>query len=129
MVSANGYVANLVSLFPRSRLIRVESGTVLYSICEAIADELARIDARAALLLSEMDPSQATNAEMLSDWERNLEIEPDGSASEAVRQQSVVAKFAYRGGASEQYFIDLAASLGFPCYHFVPFGSRMENDC
>lgn len=82
---------------------------------EAVAAELARVDSRAADLLSEMFPG--TIRELLADWERVMGL-PDeclGAASSAgERVAEVVRRFAEVGRQDPEYFEELAHRLGYP---------------
>lgn len=81
----------------------------------AVLDEVLAL---AVAILAEDDPRTAS--QMLADWERVLGL-PDECvvASGAVqtadqRRAAAAAKLATVGGQSRQYFIDLAAALGYP---------------
>ena len=80
----------------------------------ALAHELACLHARALDLIREADPR--TTLEMLPDWERALGLPsictgPLPTVDE--RRLAVVTRLTEVGGQSPQYFIDLAASMGF----------------
>jgi uncharacterized protein YmfQ (DUF2313 family) len=82
-----------------------------------VAVEGALLDAaqaQADKLLKEMHPD--TCYATLDDWERELGL-PEPCTGKltirAQRQQAAVLKHAATGGLSRQYFIDLAAHLGF----------------
>jgi len=79
-----------------------------------MADELSRADGRAADLLRELDPR--TTVELLTDWETALGL-PDACvpAGQTIQQRrsAVVAKYTSLGGQSRQFYIDLAAALGY----------------
>jgi uncharacterized protein YmfQ (DUF2313 family) len=114
-LSADAYARQIKHLLPRGALWNLEPGSVLSRVALAIADELARIDGRAEALVDEWDPR--TTLELLSDWERVLGL-PDGCVAvlpttTVDRQRAVVQKLVARGGQSRQFFIDLAATLGF----------------
>lgn len=77
---------------------------------------MARFDMRVgADLVNEADPN--TTSELLLDWERVVGI-PDAcretvSPTVTQRRNDILQKLQARGGQSVQFFIDLAASLGF----------------
>ena len=88
--------------------------TVLRSLLTAVATEFARVDQRAQDALAESDPR--VTLELLADWERFLGL-PDPCAqlepTNSLRRLAVVAKLSKQGGASKQFFVDLALALGF----------------
>jgi uncharacterized protein YmfQ (DUF2313 family) len=112
-MDAAAYARQLKQLLPPGRLWNLEPGSWLERTLLAIADELARIDARASQLVDEWDPSTAT--ETLEDWERMLGI-PDEETplaeTVAERRFHVARKWRARGGQSRAYFIDLAEWAG-----------------
>jgi uncharacterized protein YmfQ (DUF2313 family) len=110
-VNAAAYARQLKQLLPPGRLWNLEPGSWLERTLLAIADELARIDARGAQLVDEWDPSTAL--ETLDDWERVLGITPPGGATAGERQIAITAAYVARGGQSAAYFIGLASRLGF----------------
>ena len=58
----------------------------------------------------------ATTNQLLPNWERVLGLPDDCSElgeSTTIRRLNVLAKLATRGGQSPQYFIDVAAALGY----------------
>jgi uncharacterized protein YmfQ (DUF2313 family) len=79
-----------------------------------LAAEFARVHSRDCDLLAESYPGTAL--ETLTDWERICGL-PDpctgtlGTIQE--RRAAILVKLASRGGQSRQYFIDIAAALGF----------------
>jgi uncharacterized protein YmfQ (DUF2313 family) len=116
MTSAD-YLAQLQALLPQGPAWPREADAALTQLLAAWADELARVDGRAADLIEEADPR--TTAELLADWERVAGL-PDacvaalaGTQTTAQRRAVLVAKLTTIGGQSAAYFIDLAASLGY----------------
>ena len=87
----------------------------------AIAAALERLQVSSADLFDDAFPDSC--ADCLPDWERAYGLHPDASAQTAARVQMLLAKIRARGGLSRQYFIDLAAALGFTVTinEFVPF--------
>jgi uncharacterized protein YmfQ (DUF2313 family) len=114
-MSAEAYARQLKQLLPRGRLWSLDPDSVLSKLCLGIAEELARVEGRGAALVDEVDPR--TTLELLDDWERVLGLpddcydEPPTSVTE--RRLAAVQKLTSRGGATPQFFIDLAALLGF----------------
>lgn len=99
----------------------------------AVAEELARTHGRAVQLVGEADPR--TTYELLAEWERVAGLPdsctPSGASLEE-RRLSLVQRLTMMGGASRQYFIDLAAALGYSgatVTEFRPFACISEcND-
>lgn len=79
----------------------------------AAADELQRIYGRVAAMLREAHP--ATCDELLAEWEGEYGL-PDpcitAAQNESERRVAVISRQSGVGGASQQYFIALAASFG-----------------
>lgn len=70
---------------------------------------------RAADILAEADPR--TTSELLADWERVAGLpDPCVTVAQTVEQRraALVSLLTSLGGQSRQYFIDLAASMGYP---------------
>lgn len=110
---------------PPGRAFPRERGNTLDSLLDAMAQELARLDARADRLTAEAVPS--TTAEMLSDWERVAGL-PDSCSgllaeTQQGRRNDLVSKLVSRGGQSITYFKAVAAALGFEIEieEFQPF--------
>lgn len=116
-MTAAEYLANLQALLPQGFAWPRQADAALTKLLLAWADELARIDGRAADLVEEADPR--TTAELLADWERVAGL-PDpcvealaGTQTTAQRRAALVAKLTTIGGQSAAYYIALAASLGY----------------
>ncbi len=112
---APAYARQLANLLPCGKAFEVTSGSNLEKLLFAIADELARVDARSKDLLSEYDPR--TTVEMIGDWERVLGL-PDEFVTEisediGERQLAVTQKYTARGGQSAAFFIALALACGY----------------
>ena len=127
--SAAAYGAQLAALLPRGRAWPREDGSMLIRLMQAEAEELARIDGRVSDLVEELDPRTAL--ELLDEWERVAGL-PDvciaAPDSIAERRAAVQARITGLGGQTRDYFIDLAAEVGFAITidEFQPFraGSR-----
>jgi uncharacterized protein YmfQ (DUF2313 family) len=109
------YARQLKQLLPLGVAWNLESGSVLSKLLLGLADELARVDARGETLINEWDPR--TTLELLEDWERVLGL-PDGcllQLPDAIGERQVLAtqKAIAVGGQSRQFYIDLAATLGY----------------
>jgi uncharacterized protein YmfQ (DUF2313 family) len=109
------YARALRLLLPPGRLFD-EPGAELTLLLGALADELARVDARGVDLVNESDPRTAV--ETLSDWESMVGLPDDRVLSipstTAARQVAIVAKLVARGGQSPGYFAALCAACGYP---------------
>lgn len=113
--TADQYREQLKALLPPGRAFPRERGTTLDALLDAMAQELARIGARAEQLAMEAIPSLTT--ELLPDWERVAGL-PDncsGVLAETMqgRRADLVSKLTSLGGQSPAYFIAVAAALGF----------------
>lgn len=103
---ATAYAQMLLQLLPDGRLWR-RVGSLLERLLLGSADELARLDARAADLLRESDPRTAV--ELLPEYERELGL--DGSGPLAERQANVVARLIRRQRFRPADFRDALAAL------------------
>ena len=114
MHTADDYREQLQALLPHGAAWPRDADATLTALLDAMAQELARIDARAVDLMVEADPRRAI--ELLPEWESETGL-PDSCLTTTQtlqgRRDNVVGKLAHRGGQSRQYFIDLAAKLGF----------------
>lgn len=112
--TVEGYVELLEALLPPGIAWKSEDGTSMRDLLTAMADELARVDARSEALHDEADPR--TTVELLADWERVAGL-PDNCAlgvqTLQERRAALVARMTARGGQSRIFFVQLAASLGF----------------
>ena len=113
--TAEQYQAQLRSLLPSGPAWDPERVPELDEVLQGIAEELARLDARAADLLNEMDPAGVS--ELVPDWERVMNL-PDpclglkplfGDRRIAVRERLTAV-----GGQNAAYFIEIAHSQGYP---------------
>jgi uncharacterized protein YmfQ (DUF2313 family) len=87
-VMADAYRRMMAALLPPGRLWRLVSDSFLSKVFAGCADELERLDARAADLLNEADPRTAT--ELLSEYERELEL--DEASTTAERRARIEAR-------------------------------------
>lgn len=128
---AEDYRQLLASLLPPGLIWPRDAESVLGRLLMALAEELARIDARAEDLINESDPR--TTFELLSEWEVAYGL-PDKcsglSASLAERRAAVHSKLTKTGGQTPAFFVELALGLGsvITIEEFEPFtcgaGSR-----
>lgn len=114
MFDATAYADQLRALLPPGAAWPNDPDSNLGRLLGGIAEELARIDARADVLLDEADPRSAL--ELLADWERVAGL-PDACFGQPdnvpERQVAVTSRITSVGGQSRAYFISLAASLGY----------------
>ena len=130
VVPSSIYLDLLKFLLPPGRALPRQTGTVLDSLLHALAEEFARVDLRAIQALDEANP--ATTLELLQDWERVAGL-PDpcvGVLAETIqgRRDALIAKLTQSYGQSRQFFINLAAAMGFTITiteHDVSFGSPL----
>jgi uncharacterized protein YmfQ (DUF2313 family) len=112
-LTAADYLLQLQALLPSGPAWPREDSP-LTRLLTGIAQEAARVDARAGDLLTEADPRTAT--ELLPDWERVLGLPDDCNKRVAltVPQRRLLAaqRLTELGGQSASYFIAMAAVLG-----------------
>lgn len=112
--TASDYAGQLRQLLPRGAAWQVPPGGVLDRVLAGLAEEFARIDARADALLDEADPR--TTLELLPDWERVAGL-PDsctGAPEETYeRQVALHQKLTGIGGQNRAAFVELGARLGY----------------
>lgn len=115
MPTAAEYREQLKALLPPGQAFPRDPGTTLHDLLDGMSIELARVDGRARGLPKEANPS-STN-EMLTDWERvaGLPDKCSGVLEETLqgRKSALLTKLTSTGGQSAEYFIELAASLGY----------------
>jgi len=109
------YQTLLRQLLPPGRLwdSLCQPGTLFNQLLLALADELAVADGRAQTLLDEINP--LTASEMLPEWETFTGL-PECSIAEQTdtqRRSAIHAKLNLIGDNRLDYFIDVAASLGY----------------
>lgn len=123
-MNAQDYQAQLLALQPPGLALPADPASTWAQLLLALADELARVDTSAAGLVDEADPR--TTSQLLADWERVTGL-PDSCVTAAQttqeRRDALVARLANLGGQSRQFFIDLAAHLGYTATitEFRPF--------
>jgi uncharacterized protein YmfQ (DUF2313 family) len=112
MPTADQIAYQLAKLAPPGSLAAALAST-LRKLWSAGADELVRIYGRVDALLRESHPS--TTDELLAEWEAEYAL-PDpcvtATQSEAERRAAVISRHSGVGGATPQYFRDLAARFG-----------------
>lgn len=108
------HLAQLIALLPPGAALPREPGNRLERLFWPMAEEFARLDARADDLIVESDPRAAD--QMLADYERVLGEDPCiGPAARLpleVRRALAHQRWTARGGATPAYFYGIAAALG-----------------
>lgn len=109
------YRRQLQALLPRGAAWTRALGAVLTRVLDSLAEEFARVDARARALINEALPD--TTTELLPDWERVAGL-PDGCSGRLRdtlqgRRLDLVSKLTATGGQSLAYFGAVAAALGY----------------
>lgn len=122
--TAEEYLGQFQQLLPRGRIWHRGWGVVQAADLLALMPTWVRLTLRANDVIPQTFP--CTTVDMLPEWEATLGL-PDPCtgplSSVQLRTAAVCAKFDARGGQSREYFIHLAASLGFQIQiqTFVPF--------
>jgi uncharacterized protein YmfQ (DUF2313 family) len=115
MPTAAEYREQLKALLPPGQAFPRDAGTTLHDLLDGMSIELARVDDRASVLPQEVNPT--TSLELLPDWERvaGLPDKCSGVLEETLqgRRNALLTKLTSTGGQSAEYFIELAASLGY----------------
>jgi uncharacterized protein YmfQ (DUF2313 family) len=115
MPTAAEYREQLKALLPPGQAFPRDPGTTLHDLLDGMSIELARVDGRASVLPQEANP--ASTLELLTDWERvaGLPDKCSGVLEETIqgRRNALLTKLTSTGGQSAEYFIGIAASLGY----------------
>jgi uncharacterized protein YmfQ (DUF2313 family) len=105
------YAEAAMALLPTGEAWPRESGTLLGKTVAGLVDVWGTIDGRAADLLEvEADPGSAD--ELLPEWEHLFGLSGDGLTT-TERRQAVAQRARLIGGQSREFFISVAAALGF----------------
>lgn len=107
------YQSLLMALLPQGAAWPRDPDTTLSRVLLALADGLARAQARTDNLVIEADPRMTL--ELLPDWERAFGL-PDPCAGAGTLQERrawLVLRMTMIGGQSRAFFIGLAALLGY----------------
>lgn len=136
-VTSEDYAAAMRQLLPPGPAWQYEEAATIAAIMLALADSYVALHDRSCDLLTEIIPDTAV--EMLPDWERAAGL-PDDCTGEnntlEARRAALVSRLRAIGGQSPQYYIDLAATLGYTIQIFTysPFtagssaGDALTND-
>ncbi|WP_095108032.1 YmfQ family protein [Pseudomonas sp. Irchel 3E20] len=113
--TAGQYQEQLRRLLPSGPAWDPERVPELHQVLQGLAEELARIDARAVDLLNEMDPAGVT--ELVPDWERVMNL-PDPCLGLTPlfddRRLAVRRRLLAVGNQSIAYYLDIARTQGYP---------------
>ena len=113
--TVNDYQRLLHHLLPPGRLWEslCQPGTQFGQLLLALAEELANIDGRAQNLIDEVNPLTAT--ELLPEWETFVGLPECGieGQTDNQRRNAIKAKLNLVGDNRIDYFIEVAASLGY----------------
>jgi uncharacterized protein YmfQ (DUF2313 family) len=130
--SGDDYIEPLAALLPVGPAWPREYDSTLMKLVGGLAQIWGDpVDARAADLLERESDPRAT-IELLPDWERNWGL-PDpcyaGPLTIADRQLALVMRMTMRGAQSRQFFIDVAAFLGYTITitEYAPFMAGVSN--
>lgn len=116
--TAEDYYQQLVALLPPGPAWQLDYQPELHALLQALAPELARVEARAQQLQTEsfLDGFH----ELLPDWERVLGL-PDecmgASGTVAERKAMVRLRLIELGGQTPAFYVQLAARMGYPNAH------------
>lgn len=115
-ISSADFLEQFKRLLPPGSAWDVQKDSVMEKFFASFADEASVINGRTQGLFTEAIPF--TTFELLPEWEDAVIVEdecladiPQGSVGE--RQAAIVAALRRPTGQSRQFYIDLAASLGF----------------
>lgn len=114
MRTALEYLRMLQSLLPKGRAWNRAPDSILTQVLYGTSDELSRLDERSEDLQGERDTRTAN--ELLPEHETDLGLPDDCSDAAATiteRRADAHARLLALGQQDKQYFIDLAASLGY----------------
>lgn len=133
MAVATDYRNALQALMPVGQAWSLDPDSGLGLLLAGVGEEFARIDQRAEDLLDESHPSQAF--ELFAEWEQMYGL-PDSCASNdpsfAARRFDLVQRYRQLGGQSRQFFIEMAAALGYTItiteYQERTFGADFGTD-
>ncbi len=123
-LTAAQYLSQLQSLLPSGPAWPREPDSELTKFLTGLAEEFARIDARATDLLNESDPRTAS--ETLDEWEASLGLPDIGitTTTDEERQIAIVARMRTSEEPTEAFFYSLAEALGYAITsitYYTPF--------
>lgn len=113
--SGENYGDAFLSLLPQGQAWPKYPGSTLDLACRGLAEYWGFVDSRAADLL-EIESDPRITFELLTDWERNWGLpDPCYKAPETIgeRQQALVMRMTMQGAQSREFFIEVAAMIGY----------------
>jgi uncharacterized protein YmfQ (DUF2313 family) len=113
--SGDDYKQSFLSLLPQGYAWPRHAGALLVDVCWGLCEYWGFVDGRAADLL-EIESDPRTTVELLPDWERNWGLpDPCYSAPQTIgqRQLALVMRMTMLGAQSREFFIGVAAMLGY----------------
>ena len=128
--SATDFLWQFQRLLPRGRIWHRGWGTLQAELLLLLMPSWVRLHNALNDLIAEIFPCSTT--ELLPEWEATLGL-PDPCIGELStvqqRQTAVCTKFCARGGQSKDYFIALAASIGYTITitEFAPFRASVNR--
>ncbi|AQS84014.1 phage tail protein [Acetobacter aceti] len=134
---AESFAKALSSLLPGGRIWSREPDDTPSLLALALGQVYERHSARSLNLLTDAFPASTT--ELLDEWQQSVGL-PDPCAGDnptlAQQRSQIVARLTDNGGSSKQYFISLAAALGYTISidEFAPsrfgrkFGGKFGDD-
>lgn len=130
--SAEDYLTQFQKLLPRGRIWHRGWGWVQDQDLLTLMPTWARLQTSLNSLIGEIFP--CSTSALLPEWEASLGLPDECTgplASFEQRQAAVCGKFTARGGQSQEYFIRLAASLGFEIKieTYAPFTACRSRAC
>lgn len=113
MASVDDYRDALIALLPQGDAWPTDPGSDLGLLLTGLAEEFARIDARAEDLLNESHPSQTF--ELFEEWEAMYGLPDTCTADPSFQERrfDLVQRYQQLGGQSRAFFIAMAAALGY----------------
>lgn len=129
--TGDDYAEAMQALLPQGQAWPRGEETVLMRVLRGLCRIWGDFEIRASKLL-EMESDPRSTIELLPDWERNWGL-PDPCYQEpltiAERQLALVMRMTMEGGQSRQFFIDLAAMIGYTITitEYRPFFIAMDR--
>jgi uncharacterized protein YmfQ (DUF2313 family) len=113
--TGDDYKQAFLALLPQGQAWPRHPESLLYKVVAGLCEYWGFVDSRAADLLEiESDPRKTV--ELLPDWERNWGLpDPCYEAPQTIgqRQLALVMRMTMQGAASREFFIDVAAQIGY----------------
>jgi len=109
------YKHGFLALLPQGQAWPRGEESLLVKVVQGLCEYWGFVDRRAADLLEQESDPRIT-LELLPDWERNWGLpDPCYEAPQTIgeRQQALIMRMTMLGGASREFFIDVAAQIGY----------------